>query len=81
MSSATLRIDPSVRDRLSALAATRGIEPGELVAELVLAAETAQLVAEVNHELERLSRGAVERSRERAEMRKLDATVTGWMDD
>ena len=81
MSSATLRIDPTVRDRLNALAATRGVEPAELVAELVLAAETAQLVGEVNRELERLSQGPIDRRRERTDMRRLDATVAGWMDE
>lgn len=80
MSSATLRIDPSVRDRLNALAATRGVEPAELVAELVLAAETVELVAEVTEELERLSQGPVERRRERAELRQLEATVSAWID-
>jgi hypothetical protein len=79
VSSATLRIDPSVRDRLAALAAARGVDPAELVAELVSQAETAQLVSEVNEELERLSQGPVERRREQAEMRKLEATVAGWM--
>ncbi len=81
MSSATLRIDSRVRDRLAALAATRGVDPAELVAELVSQAETAQLVAEVNQELERLSQGPVERRREEAAMRKIEATVAGWMRD
>ena len=81
MSCATLRIDPSVRDRLARLAADRGVGPAELVAELVLAAETAQLVAEVNQELDRLSQGPVERRREQAEMRRLEAAVADWMGD
>lgn len=81
MSSATLRIDPSVGDRLNALAATRGVEPAELVAELVLAAETVELVAEVTEELERLSQGPVERRREQAELRQLEATVSAWIDN
>jgi predicted transcriptional regulator len=81
VSSATLRIDPGVKDRLAALAAARGVESAELVAELVAQAETAQLVAEVNQELERLSQGPVERRRDQAEMRRLDAAVAGWMRD
>ncbi|HEY1523795.1 MAG TPA: hypothetical protein VGF70_12355 [Solirubrobacteraceae bacterium] len=70
-----------MRDRLVSLAAARGVEPPELVAELVAQAETAQLVAEVNRELERLSQGPVERRRQQAEMRRLEATVADWMDD
>jgi predicted transcriptional regulator len=81
VSSATLRIDPSVRDRLASLAAARGVDPAELVAEFVFTAETAQLVDEVNEELERLSQGPVERRHQRAEMRKLESTVEGWMGD
>lgn len=81
MSGAILRIDPNVRDRLAMLAAARGVGPAELVAELVSQAETAQLVAEVNQELERLSRGPGERRREQAEMRRVEAAVAGWMDD
>jgi hypothetical protein len=81
VSSATVRIDASVRDRLVTLAAARGIEPAELVAELVSQAETADLVAEVNRELERLSQGPVERRRQQAEMRRLEATVSAWMGD
>jgi hypothetical protein len=51
------------------------------VAEFVFTAETAQLVDEVNEELERLSQGPVERRHQRAEMRKLESTVEGWMGD
>jgi hypothetical protein len=79
--SATLRVDPGVRDRLAMLAAARGMDPAELLAELVFEAEMGQLVSEVNQELERLSQGPVEHRRERAEMRRLDATVAGWMAD
>jgi hypothetical protein len=56
------------------------MDPADLVAELVSQAEMAQQVAEVNQELERLSRGPVERHRERAEMRQLEAALAGWMD-
>lgn len=81
--SATLRLDPNVRDRLAALAAARGMNPAELVAELVLQAETTQVVTEVNVELEKLAgRPVAQRSteaREREEMRRVDRTVTAWM--
>jgi hypothetical protein len=79
--SATLRVDPGVRDRLAALAAARGMAPAELVAELVFQAEMTDLAAEVNQELERLSQGSVERRDQRAQLRELDATVAGWMQD
>jgi hypothetical protein len=72
-------LDQTVKDRLEALAAARGMDPAELLAALVLDAETAQLVTEVNRELERLSQGPVQRRRERARMRVLEATVRGWM--
>ena len=77
--SATLRVDPGVRDRLAALAAARGIDPADLVAELVFQAETAEVVAEVNRELERLSQGPAERGRQKAELHELEATVSAWM--
>jgi predicted transcriptional regulator len=79
--SATLRVDPNVRDRLAALAQAQGIDPSELVAQLVLQAETAQVVAEVNRELERLSQGPAANERQRDELRELEATVTSWMRD
>lgn len=77
---ATLRVDPGVRDRLATLAAARRMDSADLLAELVFEAEMAQLVSEVNHELERLSQGPFERGRDRAEMRQLEATVCSWMD-
>jgi len=79
--SAILRVDPGVRDRLAALAAARGVDPADLLAELVLQAETAQVVAEVDRELERLSRGPVARPSQSTEMRELDAAVATWMRD
>jgi predicted transcriptional regulator len=77
--SATLRVDPAVRDRLAVLAAARGIDPADMVAELVFQAETAQMVAEVNRELERLSQGPAARGRQQAQLHELEATVSGWM--
>jgi hypothetical protein len=79
--SAILRVDPGVRDRLAALAAARGVAPADLLAELVREAETAQVVDEVDRELERLSRGPGEQPSQSTEMRELDATVTTWMRD
>jgi predicted transcriptional regulator len=77
--SATIRLDSRVKDRLDALAAARGIDPGDLLAELVLEAETAQLVTDVNRELEHLSQGQAERRRQAARMRHLEATVSAWI--
>lgn len=75
----TIHVDPRVKDRLDALAAGRGVDPADLLAELVLAAETAEVVAEVNRELERLSQGPVERRRQAAAVRQLESTLSGLM--
>jgi predicted transcriptional regulator len=77
----TIRVDHEVKQRLDALAAARGMEPEELVAELVMQAESAQMVDEVNRELERLSQGPIERRRQQARMRQLEATVSSWMEE
>ena len=77
----TIRVDPAVKDRLDALAAARGLEPGDVLAELVLEAETAQVVAEVNQELERLSQEPAARRSQQEGMRELEATVLTWMND
>lgn len=79
--SATLRVDQGVKDRLDALAAARGMEPADLLAELVMEADAAQVVSEVNRELEQLSQGPSARRRRQARVRRLDATVSGWMND
>lgn len=79
--STTFRVDPSVRKRLEALADVRHMTPSALLAELVTQAETTQLVAEVNTELERLADGSVSPRRQRAQMRRVEATLAGWMRD
>ncbi len=76
---ATISIDPHVSDLLAALAAERGMEPGELLAELVLEAEITQRVDEVNTELERLLQDAPARRERRAQTRGLEETVESWM--
>jgi predicted transcriptional regulator len=78
---ATISVDQAVKDRLDALAAARDIDPADLLAELVMQADTAQMVSEVNRELERLSQGPRERRRQQARLRQLEATVSGWMQD
>ena len=79
--SATVCVDPRVKDRLDALAASRGVDPADLLAELIMQADTAEVVAEVDRELERLSQGPVAHRRRRAQVRQLEATVSGWMVD
>jgi hypothetical protein len=74
-------VDQEVKDRLDALAATRGMDPADLLAELVMQAETTQVVGEVNRELERLSQGPSERRRQQARLRQLEAKVSDWMKD
>jgi len=68
-----------VRDRLDALAAARGMDPADLVAELVLEADIAEKVDEVNAELERLVETRPARRRRRAQTQRLEQTVEGWM--
>ena len=77
--STTLRLDPVLRERLDALASARGMAATDLLAELIGQAETAQLVAEVNSELERLARSPQSAARTSSEMRRLDEAVRGWM--
>lgn len=55
------------------------MDPADLLAELVLQAEIAQVVDEVNTELEQLVRApSVQRSRG-AQTRQLQETVDSWM--
>jgi hypothetical protein len=74
-------VDQEVKDRLDALAAARGMDPADLLAELVMQAETTQVVGEVNRELERLGQGPGERRRQQARLRQLEAKVSDWMKD
>jgi hypothetical protein len=55
------------------------MEPAELLAELVLEAEIAQHVDEVNTELERLVQSAPGRRERRDQTRELVRTVESWM--
>jgi hypothetical protein len=79
--STTFRLHPALRERLDALAAARRMAPMELLAELIAEAETAQLVAEVNSELERLARPPKSAPEKSSEMHRLDETLRGWMDE
>jgi hypothetical protein len=75
----TIDIDPHVRERLDALAAQRGMDPADVVAELILEAELAQVVDEVNGELERLAHTPVAHRERQAQTREFEDTVAGWM--
>lgn len=77
--STTLRLDPALGERLDALAAAKRMAPMDLLDALLAEAETTQLVAEVNTELERLAEGPQSDERTSPEMRRLDATVRSWM--
>jgi predicted transcriptional regulator len=79
--STTFHLDPALRERLDALAAARHMDPIDLLTELIAQAETDQLVSDVNRELERLAQGPQEAGQTSPEMRRLDATVRGWMDE
>ena len=61
------------------MAAARGMKPDELVAELVLQAEIAQRVDEVNKELERLLQPEPAKRDRLARQRRLEETVESWM--
>jgi hypothetical protein len=67
-----------VRERLDALARSRGMEPADLLAELVLQAEIGQLVDEVNIELERLVQAEPAQRERRAKTRQAEETVESW---
>lgn len=55
------------------------MEPADLLAELVLQAEIAELVDQVNTELERLVASPVARRERRAQTRLAGETVESWM--
>ena len=74
-----MRVDPHVRERFDALAAGRGMEPADLLAELVLQTEIGELVDEVNAELERLVQSPVAQRQRRAQTREVEEAVESWM--
>ena len=72
---ATVRVDPDVRDRINELAAARGVRTSALLSQLVREAEEAQLLAEMNADFERLNQDPAARERYDAELREWDATL------
>jgi hypothetical protein len=72
---ATVRVEPEVRDRINELASARGIRASQLVGELVREAEDAQLLADMNADFDRLNRDPAARERYDAELSEWDATL------
>jgi predicted transcriptional regulator len=77
--STTPRLDPALWQRVEALASARRMTPAELLGELIAQAETTQLVAEVNAELDRLAQPARRGAARSGDMRRLDEAVRAWM--
>ncbi len=77
--SRTFRVDGALWERLEALASARQMAAVDLLAEMLAAAETTQQAAEVNAELERLARFPEAGGPTCSDMRRLEATVRGWM--
>lgn len=77
--STTPRLDPALWQRVEALASARRMTPAEVLEELIAEAETTQLVAEVNDELDRLARPARGGAAPSGDMRRLDEAVRTWM--
>jgi predicted transcriptional regulator len=72
---ATVRVDPEIRDRINELAAARGVKASALLGQLVREAEDAQLLAEMNDGFERLNRDPAAREHYDSELREWDATL------
>jgi hypothetical protein len=72
---ATVRVDPEVRNRINRLAASRGVNAAALLGQLVREAEDAQLLADMNADYERLEQDPEARESYDAELREWDATL------
>ena len=72
---ATVRVEPGVRDRINELAAARGVRASQLLGELVRAAEDAQLLHDTNADFEALNRAPEARAAYDRELREFDATL------
>jgi predicted transcriptional regulator len=78
---ATVRVDPEVRDRINELAAARGIKASQLVGQLVRAAEEDQLLADMNADFEALGQNPEARAAYEEELREWDATLLDGLGD
>jgi predicted transcriptional regulator len=72
---ATVRVEPEVRDRINELAAARGIKASQLLGQLVRAAEDDQLLADMNEDFEALERDPKARAAYDEELWQWDATL------
>jgi hypothetical protein len=72
---ATVRVDPEVRDRINELAAARGIKASHLLGQLVRAAKEDQLLAEMNADFAALGQNREARAAYEEELREWDATL------
>jgi predicted transcriptional regulator len=69
---ATVRVEPDVRDRINRLADARGVRVSALLGQLIREAEDAQLLAEMNLDFDRLGEDPAARERYDAELREWD---------
>ncbi len=78
---ATVRVEPDVRDRINGLAAARGLRASQLLGELVRVAEEAQLLYDMNADFEALSEDPAARAVYEEELREFDATLLDGLGD
>lgn len=78
---ATVRVDPEVRDRINELAAARGIKASQLLGQLVRAAEEDQLLASMNADFAALGEDPKARAAYDEELREWDATLLDGLGD
>jgi hypothetical protein len=78
---ATVRVDPEVRDRINELAAARGIKASQLLGQLVRAAEEDQLLADMNADFEALGQDPEARAAYEEELREWDPTLLDGLGD
>jgi predicted transcriptional regulator len=79
--SATVRVEPEVRDRINQLAAARGVKAAQLVGQLVRAAEEAELLADMNADFEALNEDPTARAAYDEELRDWDAILLDGLGD
>jgi hypothetical protein len=78
---ATVRVDPEVRDRINELAAARGVKASQLLGQLVRAAEENQLLADMNEDFDALRQDPQARAAYDDELREWDATLLDGLGD
>ena len=78
---ATVRVDPEVRDRINELAAARGMKASQLLGQLVRAAAEDQLLADMNADFDALGRDREARAAYEEELREWDATLLDGLGD